>query len=104
MHGLLITFTSAAQLDQLETPFTEYATALQAVSGLQSKAWIADGSTVGGFHVFDDRAAADAYLESELAAGLVGTDGFSNFQIRHFDILEGLSAITGVKARAAMSG
>ncbi len=55
----------------------------------------------GGFHVFTDRAAADGYLGSDLAAGLMATDGFDNFQVRHFDVLDELSAMTGIRPVAA---
>ncbi len=96
MHGVLITFDCAATLDELTEPFTEYAKALQSQSGLVSKAWIGTETGYGGFHVFADRLSADGYLGSELAAGLMATDGFSNFEVTHFDVLQDLSAITGV--------
>jgi hypothetical protein len=96
MYGLLITFRTTISLDQLEEPFTEYAHALRATPGLVSKAWLHDGDTVGGFHVFSDQAAADAYTTSELATGLRSTSGFDDFEVRGFDILDGLSELTGV--------
>ncbi len=96
MHGLLITFDCGASLDDLSGPFTDYATALQSQPGLVSKAWISTDDGYGGFHVFTVRAAADGYLGSDLAAGLMATDGFDNFQVQHFDVLDELSAITGI--------
>jgi hypothetical protein len=63
-----------------------------------SKAWLHDGDTVGGFHVFTDQAAADGYKVSELAAGLRAMNGFDDFEVRGFDILEGLSELTGVSS------
>ncbi len=54
-----------------------------------------------GFHVFTDRSAADAYLGSELAGGLMATDGFDNFQVQHFDVLDELSAMNGIPAFTA---
>lgn len=100
VHGVLITFDTSASIDELTAPFTDYATALQSQAGLVSKAWISTDSGFGGFHVFADREAADGYLNSALAAGLMATDGFDNFQVRHFGVLDGLSAITGVNAVA----
>ncbi len=96
MHGLLITFRTTVPVDQLEQPFTDYAHALRAMPGLVSKVWLHDGDTVGGFHVFTDRQSADSYLASELATGLRATDGFDDFEVRHFDVLGELSALTGV--------
>ena len=95
MHAVLITFTSSASLDDLKAPFTDYANALREMQGLILKTWIRDGSTLGGFHVFASRQDAEAYLNSELAAGLTSNPAFSDFQIRHFAVLEELSAMTG---------
>jgi quinol monooxygenase YgiN len=101
MHGVLIKFDCGASAEELEEPFTQYAQALQQQPGLINKAWIATDNGYGGFHVFADRAAADYYLGSELAAGLMATDGFDNFQVQHFDVLDKLSAMTGVRPIAA---
>jgi len=101
MHAVLVTFTSSVPLEDLEGPFTDYAKALREVDGLVAKTWIADGSTVGGFHIFTTRPAADAYLGSEMVAGLTANPAFSGFEIRHFDILDRLSAMTGSPAPAA---
>ena len=95
MHAVLITFTSSASLDDLKAPFTDYANALREMQGLILKTWIRDGSTLGGFHVFASRQDAEAYLNSELAAGLTSNPAFSDFQFRHFAVLEELSAMTG---------
>jgi hypothetical protein len=94
MHAVYITFTSSATLGDLKGPFTEYANALKDRDGLVAKTWIHDGTTLGGFHIFTDRSKAEAYLNSEMAAGLTSNPAFSNFEIRHFDILDELSAIT----------
>lgn len=101
MHGVLITFDCAVSIDDLTAPFTDYATALKSQPGLISKAWIATDTGYGGFHVFTDRSSADGYLGSDLAADLMATDGFDNFQVRHFDVLDDLSAMTGVNSVAA---
>lgn len=95
MHAVLLTFTSSATLDELKEPFTDYANALRGVAGLVAKTWIQDGSTLGGFHIFTSRQAAENYLNSEMAAGLRSNPAFSNFEVRHFDVLDELSAITG---------
>jgi hypothetical protein len=95
MHAVLITFTTQATLDELAGPFTDYAHDLCSMDGLVSKTWIHDGNTLGGFHVFTSRAAADAYLGSDMAAGLIANPAFSDFTIHHYEILDELSAITG---------
>lgn len=101
MHAVLITFQSSVNLDDLVGPFTQYATALQRIEGLVVKTWIQDGATLGGFHIFTDRRAADDYLASEMVAGLTANDAFSGFEIRHFAVLEELSCMTGSPLVAA---
>ena len=64
--------------------------------GLVSKAWLHDDDIVGGFHLFSDKATAEAYVASELAAGLRATDGFDDFEVRGFEVLDDLSALTGI--------
>jgi len=99
MHAVLITFTSAAPLDELAAPFGEYADALCGVSGLVAKTWIKDGETLGGFHVFTSRAEADGYLGSEMVAGLTSSPAFTDFAIAHFDVIDDLSYTTGTPMR-----
>ncbi len=95
MHAVLITFSSSADLDSLQGPFTEYAKALKGVAGLVAKTWIRDETTLGGFHIFTDRSQAESYLKSKMVAGLTANPSFSDFQIRHFDVLDELSVING---------
>ena len=95
MHAVLITFSSSASLDDLKGPFTDYANALKGVAGLVAKTWIQDGPTLGGFHIFTNRQAAEDYLSSQMVAGLTSNPAFSGFQVRHFNVLDELSAVTG---------
>lgn len=95
MHAMLITFRSTAELSDLKEPFDAYAKGLRAVDGLVCKTWLRDGQTLGGFHVFANRADAEQYLGSEMVAGLTSTPAFSGFEIRHWDVLEELSVING---------
>jgi hypothetical protein len=95
MHAVLITFASSASLEDLKAPFTDYADALRGIEGLVSKTWIREGSTLGGFHIFATRQNAENYLNGEMVAGLTSNPAFSDFQIRHFGVLEELSAVTG---------
>ena len=95
MHALLITFHSEAGMDDLADPFTDYAKALTKVDGLVSKTWIGDDGVLGGFHIFTSRRAADTYLESEMVAGLTSNPGFHGFEVRHYEVLDELSRITG---------
>ncbi|HSL97585.1 MAG TPA: YdhR family protein [Candidatus Deferrimicrobiaceae bacterium] len=101
MHAMLITFTSAVDVDDLQQPFHDYAEGLRSVDGLISKTWLHDGRTLGGFHLFTSRAAAEQYLDSAMVAGLTGTPAFSEFEIRHWEVLGDLSAMTGTPQLSA---
>lgn len=103
MHAIMITFTSSIPTDQLVGPFSDYAEALRQQPGLITKTWIQDGSTLGGFHLFEDQATADAYLASDLATGLRATEGFDDFDVRGFTVLADLSAMTGVAPTATLA-
>ncbi len=95
MHAVLITFTSSAPLTALAGPFAEYAQAVTEVPGLRMKTWINDGTTVGGFHIFESRTDADHYLGGELCATVLNNPTFTEFAVRHFDIVDDLSAVNG---------
>jgi Putative mono-oxygenase ydhR len=101
MHAVLITFTSSVTLDQLATPFAEYAEALRSVPGLVMKTWIADGSTLSGFHIFIDASTADTYLNGELCRSILNNPTFTSFDVRHFETIDSLSAVTGSPDRHA---
>ncbi len=101
MHAVLITFQSTADLDKLVGPFTDYAHALTAVPGLVSKTWLRDAATLGGFHLFTTRAAAESFLGGTLAAALTANPVFAEFRLHHYDVLEELSRITGISQPAA---
>ncbi len=100
MHAVLITFRSTVTRENLAGPFSDYASALRGVEGLISKTWIADGETLGGFHIFSARRHAEVYLASKMVAGLTSNPAFTDFEIAHFDVLDELSAMTGSPARA----
>lgn len=94
MHAVMITFQSAVGLDTLAGPFADYGQGLQSVPGLLAKTWIQDGATLGGFHVFTSRAAAEGYLASAMVADLTANPAFSGFEVRHFGVLEELTRLT----------
>jgi hypothetical protein len=95
MHAVLVTFESAASLTVLEASFAAYADAVRTTPGLSTKIWLTDGTTVGGFHLFADRASAERYLEGELFAGIKTNPAFQQFRVEHFTVLDELTAVTG---------
>jgi hypothetical protein len=106
MHALFITFRSSVAPAELQEDFTRFAEALRdgSAPGLAGKTWLVDGSTVGGFCVFEDREAADGYLAGEIATVVGSNPAFSDLRVERYDVIEALSRITnGVGMAAAGS-
>lgn len=81
----------------------EVAPAFAEVPGLASKVWLADRAdgVFGGVYTFTDGAAVDAFLSSELFAGVGSTPGLANISLRRFGVLAGPTAVTRGAAVAA---
>ena len=99
MHSMLVTFKTAASPEELAGPASEIAKAMLGVKGLISKTWIGDGDIIGAFYLFSDRAAAESYLDGEIIAGLKQNPAFSEFNTRHFDVMDELSALNGTPTK-----
>jgi hypothetical protein len=67
-----------------------------AVDGLRWKLWIIneEQSEAGGIMLFEDQAAADAFLAGPLAAKVTGHPALSDFSVKQFDIQESVTAMT----------
>ena len=94
MHAVFITFHSEAGWDDLREPFLEAAPAIRDVSELVSKTWVQDGATFGGFYLFTNGDAAQAYLDGELIAETKAMPIFSDFKVQQYTVIEEPSAIT----------
>jgi hypothetical protein len=84
-----------------------HASAIAAVPGLLSKVWIIDEQRrrAGGVYLFTDRAAATAYLEGPIVAGLRANPALSGVEVHLFDLLEGPSVVTrGLAAAGTATG
>jgi hypothetical protein len=83
-----------------EAEYREYvdkmAPAFIGIPGLIAKAWLADtaSNTFGGIYFFDGREAAEAYLASEIVAGIRANPTFANLTTRMFDTIESATAVT----------
>jgi hypothetical protein len=73
----------------------EVAPAFAAVPGLVSKVWLADreNGTYGGVYTFENSAAVDAHLASELGQ-VAAIPGLVDVTIRRFEVLTEPTAIT----------
>jgi hypothetical protein len=100
MHAVMVTFTTAAPLEEVGEELSAHARTLARAAGLLQSVWVAEGETVGGFHVFEDRRCADAYLSGPLFGAISTNASFSDFGLRHFDVLLA-STIADVRAPCA---
>ena len=102
MHALVVTFTSSAPPGDLAEPLAAYGRALAGVPGHLATTWLRDGATLGAFQRFASRPAAEAYLASELVAGLTANPGFTRLRIEHYAILDEPAYPTGDPSPAAL--
>ena len=81
----------------------DVAPAFAAVPGLVSKVWLADraNGVYGGVYTFENGAALDAYLASDLFAQVAATPGLVDISVRRFEVLSEPTAITHGLAPAA---
>lgn len=72
------------------------APAFAAVPGLVNKVWLADSANgvYGGVYNFENAAAVDTFLASELFAQVGAMRGLSGISVRHFGVLEAPTAVT----------
>lgn len=97
MELLIVNFTldgidEEAYLDLCD----QVAPAFAEVPGLVSKVWLADRAegVYGGVYTFDGGQALDAFLASELFAGVGATPGLANISVRRFGVLDAPTSVT----------
>ncbi len=82
-----------SDFEQAEFPLApEFA----AIDGLRWKLWIINEaeSEAGGIMLFDDQAAAEAFLAGPSAAKVTGHPALSDFSVKQFDIQESVTRMT----------
>ena len=84
---------SRAEYEEAVTPVAEE---IAAVNGLRWKVWLMNEAEqlAGGIYVFDDEEAANAYLEGPIVAATVKHPALSDFDVKVFDAIDGLSKVT----------
>ncbi|GMR10514.1 MAG: hypothetical protein BMS9Abin28_1335 [Anaerolineae bacterium] len=67
-----------------------------AVSGLRWKIWMIneDESEAGGIYLFEDDAALQTFLESDLAAAVTSHPALRDFSVKPFKVMEEQTAVT----------
>ncbi len=77
-----------------------------AVPGLRWKIWMInpEESEAGGIYLFEDDAALQTFLESELAAAVTSHPALRDFSVKPFKVMEEQTAITRGPVQLAAAG
>ena len=97
MHIQVINFNlEGINRAEYEAVCDELAGAFAALPGLISKHWLADEeiNTYGCVYFWETRDAYEAYLNSELFAGVGANPALANIVSKDFDVLEGPTRVT----------
>lgn len=96
MEALIVTFTTDASEEAFTAATAGHAPVFTDVDGLLAKIWIVDpeSTTYGGIYLFRDRAALDAYLESDLFKSILAEPSFEGANYRRYQVIEELTAKT----------
>ena len=106
MHVQIINFNLKDMTDAgFRSLANEAAPAFTSVPGLLGKTWLADAgtNTYGGLYIWEEEAAMQAYLASDLGKGVVGNPHFANLTSRDFEVLSAPTAISGGPVAASLT-
>ena len=98
MHAQLITYQlkDISQADYLKQMVEPDAPILAGVKGLVSKVWLSDieKNTFGGFYLWENKAAMEAFMSSDLVKAVVSRPFVKNVSSVDFDVNQKASLIT----------
>ena len=92
MHAIFLTFEYSGQSEDLAGTFGTYMDSVSSEAGVVTCTWMADGSTVGAFYVFQNSDAAERFLKSSRMCALASQTGVYDLYIRHFSTMKAASA------------
>lgn len=79
------------------------APAFAGLPGLISKTWLAnsENNTYGGVYLWQDRAAMEAYKQTDIYKGMLASPHFEGFAVSDFGVLENATQVTRGAAQAS---
>ncbi|MBK9295266.1 MAG: YdhR family protein [Oligoflexia bacterium] len=103
---LQINFKFHVAREQYEAAVEPLAQPIAAVPGVLWKVWLMNEAEQesGGIYLFADGASLEAYLNSEIVAGIVSNPALSDFSVKQFEVMEGVSEVTRGPVGAAIAG
>ena len=97
MHIQVINFNlEGITRAQYESACEELAGAFAELPGLISKHWLAneENNTYGGVYIWETQDAYQAFLNSELFAGVESNPALVNIESKDFEVMEALTRVT----------
>ena len=97
MHIQVINFNLAGiSRTEYETVCDELAQAFADLPGLVSKHWLANEktNTYGGIYIWESEDAYQAFIDSELFAGVGANPALANIESKNFAVIEAPTRIT----------
>lgn len=93
---LQLNFKFNVSKEEYEQAVSSLASEYAAVPGLRWKIWLMneEEKEAGGIYLFDDEASVKAMLEGPLAAKVTSHPALSDFNVKQFDVMEDVTAIT----------
>ena len=93
---LQLNFKFSVTGDEYTQAVSPLAEKFAALPGLRWKIWMIneEESEAGGIYLFDDEASVKEYLEGPLAAQVTSHPALSDFSVKHFDVMEDVTAVT----------
>lgn len=86
MYALSLTFTQGLPEEDYRALCDQFVAGAAAIEGLVAKTFLRAGSEAGGFYLFRDEAAADAYLAGPIVAQIAAIGALSNVVVRRYDV------------------
>ena len=96
MHIQIVNFNLRTAPSEFEKLCIETANQFAALPGLLSKVYLADPetNTFGGVYTWRDKAACEAYKNSDLFKAIASHPGLTNVTSREFGVLEAPTRVT----------
>jgi hypothetical protein len=103
---LQINFKYHVSRTEYETAVAPVAEPIAAVPGLLWKVWILNEAEQegGGIYLFANSQSLDNYLNSEIVAAIVSNPILSDFSVKQFEVMEGVTAVTHGPVGTAVAG
>ncbi len=101
---LQINFKYHLSRAEYETAVMPVAEPIAAVPGLLWKVWLLNAAEQesGGIYLFADNQSLEAYLNSDIVAGIVSNPALSDFNVKQFEVMAGVSEITRAPLETAV--